>query len=235
VDLAGKIKQAEELMRNLRKQHSLQTVISGALTDDMQQQFGTELATRAGQEKAALEELRKHQRAMQQELQQAFSNSKSRLDNFQASVDAKAAQLQQCESMFLQSHWSMHGPCHLAGLRELISHFRTAAERLQAAQAKLRDLPHSMKLEHMRKDIEQERAKLSQRSLDSDLQASAVELETIKTDMGQMSKQVAELRRTRDRLTSAMQAVTRLRAAEENCADLQEQARYPLVWAACNL
>lgn len=68
------------------------------MTDDVQQRFGAELQKLAAQEKTELEELRQRQRTLQQEQQQTFSNCKSRLNNFQAEVDSKGAQLRTYES-----------------------------------------------------------------------------------------------------------------------------------------
>lgn len=44
----------------------------------------------------------------------------------------------------------------------------------------------------------------------------------------ELSETVAGLRQRREGLSAAMQSVTRLRAAQESCADLKEQARHSL-------
>lgn len=67
------------------------------LAEHTQQHFTSELAALVATERQALETLRGAQRSTQQAAQQAVSNAKSRLDNYQSDIEGKQALLRTCE------------------------------------------------------------------------------------------------------------------------------------------
>jgi DNA repair exonuclease SbcCD ATPase subunit len=111
---AGKVKQAQAMMLELAARHNFNASIASqatqatqstqatlGLTDQSLQLFTSELEALVATETQAVASQRAMHRSLQQAAQQAVSNAKSKLDNYQSTIEAKQALLRTCEGALL--------------------------------------------------------------------------------------------------------------------------------------
>jgi hypothetical protein len=92
-----------------------------------------------------------------------------------------------------------------------------------ALRGKAQALPLPLKLANLQSELATERKAFSEQQYDSRIANAAAQLEETQLEYQQLVRVVSELRRNRDSLTVASQAVTRLRIAQESLGELHAQ------------